>query len=151
MGALGDEIRRADTSGAPLSLLVVELDEADRMRAVEGGVGARATFGRFAQAVRSVMRRHDILACESDIRAWIIARDTSRLGAQTLGERIAGAVHAAEPWRGAPLALSVGVAVFGEDGRDVASLVDAAEESRFAAAASGVAVVPPAEPAKDQC
>jgi GGDEF domain-containing protein len=149
MGALADEIRHSDATGSPLSLLVVELEEADRMEAVEGGA-ARATFGRFAQALRSVMRRQDILACESDTRAWVIARETSRLGAQALGERIAGAVQAQEPWRGAPLTVSVGVAVFGEDGQEVSALIDAAEESRFAAAASGVAVVRAPEPVSDQ-
>jgi GGDEF domain-containing protein len=150
MGALADEIRHSDSSGSPLSLLVVELEEAERMDAVEGSAGARATFGRFAQALRSVMRRQDILACESETRAWVIARETSRLGAQALGERIAGAVSATEPWRGAPLSVSVGVAVFGEDGQDVSSLIETAEESRFAAAASGVAVVRATEPAGGQ-
>jgi GGDEF domain-containing protein len=150
MGALADEIRHSDSSGSPLSLLVVELEEAERMDAVEGSAGARATFGRFAQALRSVMRRQDILACESETRAWVIARETSRLGAQALGERIACAVSATEPWRGAPLSVSVGVAVFGEDGQDVSSLIETAEESRFAAAASGVAVVRATEPAGGQ-
>jgi GGDEF domain-containing protein len=96
------------------------------------------------------MRRQDILACESETRAWVIARETSRMGAQALGERIAGAVRAEAPWRGAPLAVSVGVAVFGEDGQEVSSLVDAAEESRFAAAASGVAVMRADEPVEGQ-
>jgi GGDEF domain-containing protein len=150
MGALADEIRHSDRTGSPLSLLVVELEEAERMDAVEGASGARATFGRFAQALRSVMRRQDILACESETRAWVIARETSRMGAQALGERIAGAVRAEAPWRGAPLAVSVGVAVFGEDGQEVSSLVDAAEESRFAAAASGVAVMRADEPVEGQ-
>jgi GGDEF domain-containing protein len=149
MGALAEEIRHSDATGSPLSLLVVELEEAERMEAVEGGA-ARATFGRFARALRSVMRRQDILACESDTRAWVIARETSRLGAQALGERIAGAVRAQEPWRGAPLTVSVGVAVFGADGQEVSALIDAAEESRFAAAASGVAVVRAPEPVSDQ-
>jgi GGDEF domain-containing protein len=140
-GALEDEIGRAERSGAPLSLLVVELGDADRVVAVEGTAEAGATFGRFAQAVRSVVRRQDILACESDKRAWIIACDTGRLGAQALGERMAAAVRATEPWRGAPLSVSVGTAVFGEDARDAAGLIEVAEETRFAAEASGVPVL----------
>ena len=51
---------------------------------------------------------------------------------------------------GAPLSVSVGVAVFGEDGQDVSSLIETAEESRFAAAASGVAVLRATEPAGGQ-
>jgi GGDEF domain-containing protein len=107
---------------------------------VEAEHEASATFGRFAQAVRSVMRRQDILACETGSRAWIIARDTGRAGARALGERAAAAVSQVEPWRGAPLAVGVGIAVLGEDGQESAELMSAAEEGRFAAAASGMSV-----------
>ncbi len=139
--ALEDEIRSAN---APLSLLLAELEDADRVRAVENepsGAGARGAFGTFARAVREVARHQDILVCESDDRAWIIARDTGRTGAQALGARIAAAVRAREPWRGAPLSASVGVAVLREDGRSAAELIEAAEQARFAAAAEGVDVL----------
>ena len=39
------------------------------------------------------------------------------------------------------MTASVGVAVLGEDGRSPDELIDAAEEARFAAAASGVGVI----------
>jgi GGDEF domain-containing protein len=142
IGALEDEILRSERSGAALALLLVELDDADRISAAESAREASATFGRFAQAVRSVVRRGDILACESEARAWIIARDTSRAGAQALAKRAAGAVRAARSWRGAPLTVSVGVAVLGEDGRDSEGLAEAAEEARWSAAASGTGVDP---------
>ena len=140
-GALEDEVTRATESGAPLSLLLVELSDAERVVSVEGRLGAGVAIGRFARAVRSAVRRGDILACESDTRAWIIATNTGRLGAQALADRVVAAVRAAEPWRGAPLGVSAGIAVFREDGADVAGLIDAAEEARFAAEASGVAVI----------
>jgi GGDEF domain-containing protein len=144
VGALEDEIVRS--AGAPLSLLLAELEDAERVTAVELRAEARATFTRFAGAVRSAVRRQDILVCESDARAWIIARDTARDGAYALGERIAAAVTASEPWQGAPLVASVGVAVFGEDGRTSSELIEAAEEARFAAAAGGVEVLGTEEP-----
>ena len=112
------------------------------MRLVEAEAEAEAGFGRFAHAVRSSLRRRDILACESETRAWIVARDTMRSGARALGERIAGAVQAAPSWRGAPLSVSVGIAVLGEDALDRDALMDAAEVDRFNAAASGLAVIP---------
>jgi GGDEF domain-containing protein len=139
IGALEEEIQRA--GDAPLSLLSTELEDADRVPAVESSAEANATFSEFAQALRSVVRRQDILVSESDTRAWIIARDTGRAGAQALGERIDEAVRERRPWRGAALSASVGVAVLGEDGRSSDELMDAAEESRFAAAAAGIGVV----------
>jgi hypothetical protein len=92
--------------------------------------------------VRSVVRRQDILACESSSRAWIIARDTGRLGAHALAARMVAAVGSAPPWRGAPLAITVGFAVLGQDGGDIEALIEAAEEARFTAAASGLGVIP---------
>lgn len=140
VGAVEDEIARAEQSGGPLSLLLVELEDVDRLLAVDPPPEVSATFGRFAQAVRGAVRRQDTLACETDARAWIIARATGRLGAQALGSRIVGAVRAAQPWRGAPLSVSVGVSVLGEDGRDCASLIEAAEEAKFVAEASGIGI-----------
>ena len=144
VSALEDELVRS--ASAPVSLLLAELEDAERVTAVEPNAEARATFTRFAGAVRSAVRRQDILVCESDARAWIIARDTGRPGAYALGERIAAAVRSSEHWHGAPLVASVGVAVRGEDGRTSAELIDAAEESRFAAAAGGVEVLGTDEP-----
>jgi GGDEF domain-containing protein len=137
IGALDDEVVRAERMGTPLSLLLVELEDAERVLAADGAREAAAAFGRFAQAVRRVVRRQDILACESDARAWVIARDTPRPGARALGKRIVSAVQGTHPWRGAPLTVNLGVAVFGEDGRDGDRLIRAAEESMFAAAAGG--------------
>ena len=62
VGALHDEIVRAGRARVPLSLLLVELEEAEKMLAVEPHAEASATFGRFAQAVRGAVRRRDVLA-----------------------------------------------------------------------------------------
>jgi GGDEF domain-containing protein len=141
IGALRDEIGRAARARLPLSLLLVELDEAERLLAAEPRSTANATFGRFAQAVRTALRHRDVLACETESRAWVIARDTGRAGAQALGSRIVTGVPSEESWRGAPLTVSVGLAVLGEDGHNAAALIDAAEQTRFAAEASGIGIV----------
>lgn len=140
LDALEEAVARAD--GAPLSLLLVELDDAERVAATESAVAAMAAFEHFAQAVRHAVRRQDILVSETDGRAWIIARDTGRAEAHALAARVAEAVGNGAAWRGAPLIASVGVAVLGEDGQSADELIDAAEEARFAAAASGTDVAP---------
>jgi hypothetical protein len=133
VGALGDEIAR--TGSAPLSLLLAELEDADRVLAVEPEPDA--TLSEFTQALRRAVRRQDILVCETPDRAWVIARDTDRTGAEALAQRISGSVRDARPWRGAPMVASVGYAVLGEDGATPPELIEAAEQARFAASASG--------------
>lgn len=147
VGALKEEIERSHHSSSPLSLLLAELEDADRVATVETPAAAAVTFGHFAQAVRGVVRRQDILVCETETRAWIIARETGRPGAQALGSRIAQAVGAGPPWRRAPMSAVVGLAVLGEDGCHAGELIEAAEEAQFAAAASGIAIVQPSAPA----
>jgi GGDEF domain-containing protein len=121
--------------------LLVELDDAERVTTIETEAEANLTLGEFVGAVRDVIRRQDILASESDTRAWIVARDTGRAGAEALGVAINEALRTRRPWRGAALMASVGVAVPGEDGATVGDLIDAAEQARFAAAAKGISVV----------
>jgi GGDEF domain-containing protein len=131
VGALAEEIARA--GAAPLSLLLAELEDADRVLAVEAEPDA--TFNDFTQALRRAVRRQDMLVNETSSRAWVIARDTDRDSARSLAERIAASVGEARPWRGAPLVASVGFAVLGQDGFTPVELIQAAEEARFAAAA----------------
>jgi GGDEF domain-containing protein len=141
IGALEDEVTRAQKADSLLSLLLVELEDAERVRGVEAEPEATATFGRFAQALRTVVRRQDILACETESRAWIIARDTGRAGATALATRTAKTVREGRSWRGGPMTVNAGIAVYREDGHDAATLIDAAEQAKFAAAAAGLSVI----------
>jgi GGDEF domain-containing protein len=138
--ALDEEVARSRRTGAPLALLLVALEDGERLAAAEPEPDVTAAFGRFAQAVRSVLRRQDLLASENETRVWVIARDTGRSGAIALAERVDRAVRGADSLRGVPLTVNMGLAVLGEDGGDAAALLEAAEESCFAAAASGSAV-----------
>jgi GGDEF domain-containing protein len=138
--ALEDEIQAAKASFAPLSLLLAEMEDAERIAASAGPERAGEAFGEFALAVRRALRRQDILVQETASRAWVIARDTARAGAPTRGARIAESVGDTSSQGGSPLVASVGVAVLGEDGIDCAQLMEAAEEARFAASARGIEV-----------
>jgi GGDEF domain-containing protein len=138
--ALEDEIEAAKASFAPLSLLLAEMEDAERIAASAGTDRAGEAFGEFALAVRRALRRQDILVQETSSRAWVIARGTARAGAHSLGARIAESVGETTSVGGSPLVASVGVAVLGEDGIDCAQLMEAAEEARFAASARGIEV-----------
>jgi len=145
-----EEIAAVRRAGAPLALILAELEDGSRLELVEGPEPAAASFGRFAQALRGAIRRRDLLACETDTRAWVIARETGRVAARALAERMALAVEQQVAWRGAPMRLVAGVAMLGEDGNEAVELIEAAEEAKFAAAARGVPVMPGPRPATEQ-
>jgi GGDEF domain-containing protein len=147
--ALEEEIARCARTGASVSLLLIELEDVDRLVAVSPAGEAAAIVERFARAVREVSSRQDVLACEGDARVWVIARETDRRGASALASRIDSAVSALPSWRGAPLTVEVGIAVLGEDAHDAAGMIEAAEVAKFAAQASGIQVsrARPEEPA----
>jgi diguanylate cyclase (GGDEF)-like protein len=137
VGALENEIARARRTRSTLSLVVVELDDADRLVASETPEVASEVLSGFAEAVRSALRPHDVLADEAPTRAWIIMREAERTAAQSLASEIAVAVSEGELWAGAPLRVSTGIAILREDGYDPDALIEAAEQARFAAEASG--------------
>lgn len=139
--AIEEEVARAGASRSDLSLLLVELEDADRLRTIESDPEVSAIFGRFAQALRGQLGPEELFARDGQERVWVIARGCDRDAARALAQRIAAAVSAAPPWLGAPLRASVGIAVLGEDGLDAESLVEQAGQSQLAASAAGVPTV----------
>lgn len=137
LGELHQRIAAAELDGQPLALLLVELEDADRIAASEAGPEAAAALGEATRAIRSELRRVDVLAAEGGGRLWVIATSVGRAGALALAARVAMAVERASSVRGAPLVASVGFAVHGEDGRDAAALIERAEEAVFQARADG--------------
>jgi len=138
--ALEREVVRSRREGSALSLLLVELEEAGRILAVEPAHAAAAALQRFEAAVHDAVTREILFTGEEAGRAWVIAPGAGREGALKLGSVLADAVASAGSWRGTPLRPSIGVAVLGEDGADASALIEAAEESRFAASARGITV-----------
>jgi GGDEF domain-containing protein len=70
----------------------------------------------------------------------VVAADLGASGARALADRLADAVAAIAPVRGAPLTVSIGVAASPEDGSDVEVLSARADEALYAARAAGVPI-----------
>jgi GGDEF domain-containing protein len=137
--ARGDWEGAADrllADGRPLALLAVEADDAPRLVAADADAAAGA-LARVEQAVRGELRPGDVLGREDDGRLWVVAAELGAPGARALAERLADAVAAVAPLRGAPLTVSIGVAASPADGTDREALAARADESLFAARAAG--------------
>jgi len=135
---LSAAVSRAHREANDLALVLVELVDTDRLLAVALPEEATEVVARFEAAVWDAASERGEVLSESG-RAWVIAPGLDRRGANELAGRVVAAVTTAEPWRGAPLRASAGVAQLGEDGEDATSLVAAAEMARFAAEAAGSA------------
>lgn len=146
IATLERHVDRAQREGGGLALLRVELVDGERLTALavsdpETEAEDRGVpYGRLAQAIRRAIRRQDLVASDRQGRAWVIAPAVGRAGAIALAERIGAGVEHGEHWRGAPLAATIGFAVYGEDGRDAPTLIDRAEEAMLAASAAGMRI-----------
>ncbi|MGN6187993.1 MAG: diguanylate cyclase domain-containing protein [Conexibacter sp.] len=146
IATLERHVDRAQREGGGLALLRVELVDGERLAAagadpsVDAADDRGVPYGRLAQAIRRAIRRQDLVASDRHGRAWVIAPAVGRAGAIALAERIGAGVEHGEHWRGAPLAATIGFAVYGEDGRDAATLIDRAEEAMLAASAAGMRI-----------
>ncbi|MDW5597275.1 diguanylate cyclase [Conexibacter stalactiti] len=140
IATLERHIDRCQREGGGLALLRVELVDGDRVAASAPDGESHVPYGRLAQAIRRAIRRQDLVASDHQGRAWVIAPGVGRAGAIALAERIGAGVEQGESWRGAPLAATIGFAVYGEDGHDAATLIDRAEEAMLAATAAGARI-----------
>jgi hypothetical protein len=140
LATLERHVERCQREGGGLALLRVELVDGERIVASAPEAERAVPYGRLAQAIRRAIRRQDLVASDHHGRAWVIAPAVGRAGAIALAERIAAGVERGEHWRGAPLAATIGFAVYGEDGQDAATLIERAEEAMLAASAAGVRI-----------
>jgi GGDEF domain-containing protein len=104
---------------------------------------AEAAYGAFArveEAVRAELRLGDVLGREDDARLWVVAAELGPQGARALAERLADAVAAVAPLRGAPVTVSIGLAASPADGADREALIARADESLYAARAAGLPI-----------
>jgi diguanylate cyclase (GGDEF)-like protein len=137
--ALERQLADGSRSGRRFALLLVDLDSAERLRLAATDEVTDA-FARIGRAVREHVRRADVVAHEDDGRVWVIAGDTGRGGAHALALRIADAVEAAASLHGAALTVSIGIAVYPDDGREAEMLTGQAEEGMYSARAAGTRV-----------
>ena len=131
-------VERQLSHGTPVCVLVVDIEDAERLLAADLHGEARTTLDRIERALREELRPGDAAVRERDGRLWVIGGGATLEGARALGRRLAGAAAASGTVAGVPLRAAVGIAVSPDDGTDAASLVAHADEGVFAARAAGV-------------
>ena len=140
MAAVMRRVNRLAAQGEGFSVLAVEVDDAGRLLAADRGGAAARALSAAERAVLEAAGRAGACVTAHGGRQWVLATQDDVAGARALGERLAAAVAAAAALDGGPLEVSIGVAVWPQDGRDAEALLGHADEGVFAARAAGVRV-----------
>lgn len=140
--SLEDEIARAERTGAPLSVLMTDLDFLRNINNTYGHLAGDAVIRGIAGVIRGQLRRYDIASRFGGEEFSVLLPATPPEMAVEIAERIRRAVEAArfeDETVDEPLSatLSIGVAGFPRDAKDSKGLVHAADIAVYQAKAGG--------------
>ncbi len=143
------ECKRASRAGDPLCLVLVDIDYFKKWNDRLGHAGGDEILRRMAEVLNQSCRETDLLARYGGEEFAILAIDTDLPGAAALGEKVRQAVEESEfvrdvPSEREPLTVSVGVAAYAGDRKQL--FVDA-DEALYAAKDAGRNQVVVARPA----
>lgn len=147
---LAAEIAFSQRHGAPLSLLIFDVDHFKRFNDQHGHQAGDSVLIAVSEQVQKTVRIEDVLARYGGEEFAVIARDTAPDRAMILGERVRRAIERTQvDHEGARLTVtaSIGVATFSKESvYDFEALVAAADRSLYEAKAAGRNCVRHADP-----
>lgn len=140
--SLDDEIARAQRTGAPLAVLMSDLDLLRNINNTHGHLAGDAVIKGIAGVIRGELRRYDIAARFGGEEFCVLLPSATPEQAFEIAERIRRAVEAArfeEETVPEPLSatVSIGVAGFPRDAVEAKGLVHAADIAVYEAKAGG--------------
>jgi diguanylate cyclase (GGDEF)-like protein len=140
--SLDDEIARAQRTGAPLAVLMCDLDYLRNINNTYGHLAGDAVITGIAGVIRGELRRYDIAARFGGEEFSVLLPSATPTQAYEIAERIRRAVEAArfeEETVEEPLSatMSIGVSGYPRDAIDAKGLVHAADIAVYEAKASG--------------
>src|SRR5947209_1563456 len=140
--SLDDEIARAQRTGAPLAVLMSDLDYLRNINNTYGHLAGDAVIKGIAAVIRGELRRYDIASRFGGEEFSVLLPSATPEQAYEIAERIRRAVEAArfeEETVEEPLSatVSIGVAGYPRDAVDAKGLVHAADIAVYEAKAAG--------------
>jgi len=127
--------------GRPFALLLVEVDELERLRAAHDADELKAAIRGLERAATAQLRPGDVLVPNDPGRYWVTLGDSDAAAALVAATEFVTAVQAdATALRGTALRLSVGIACSPQDGVELDELLERAEEGVFRARAAGIPI-----------
>ncbi len=135
---LNASLAKANSSGTPLAILFIDLDDFKAINDTHGRVQGDAALQATASRVRRALRSSDFLARLADDEFVVLTPNLASVtDAVKLGERLTvwlGIALPEDEWAH-PVRASIGVAVFPDHGHDVTNLMQAADWAMYNAKA----------------
>ncbi|HVO11488.1 MAG TPA: diguanylate cyclase [Vicinamibacteria bacterium] len=135
------ELRLSERDGRVFSLLLLDLDHFKAFNDRWGHTAGDAELKRVAAAITDSIRTTDMAfrygGEELVVLLYSCPKDHAASVAETIRQAVALPAAAADAIGGRTATVSLGVATFPEDGREVRVLVDAADGAMYAAKAEG--------------
>jgi diguanylate cyclase (GGDEF)-like protein len=138
--SLERSVARQDRQGGSFVLLLLDIDHFKRLNDTFGHPAGDAALRNTAQLLERHLRKSDLAARYGGEEFAVILASTDRAGGLHLAEKVRSTVEGGHlVFDGARLSVtvSVGMAVWPEDGREAAALVAAADRALYAAKQAG--------------
>jgi diguanylate cyclase (GGDEF)-like protein len=137
--ALRREMKRATRSRHPFSLLMVDVDHLKEYNDRFGHLRGSRLLRDLARVISRKVRGMDLVAKYGGDEFTVILPETPRAGGLAVAERIRAAVatHAFHRCKAGEMTVSLGMAVFPDDGIQPATLIAAADTALYAAKQRG--------------
>jgi diguanylate cyclase (GGDEF)-like protein len=139
---LAHELVLAERYGAPLSLVMVDIDDFKNYNDLNGHEAGNEVLGDVARLLADSLRRSDIPARYGGEEFVLVLPETTKTNAELVAERARRAIEQhpfpnRERQPGRALTVSMGVATYPADGLDPRELVRHADQAMYVAKSKG--------------
>ncbi len=137
LGTLEREISRASRTGAPLTLLMLDLDEFKKLNDSFGHVKGDSALRLCADVMRKALRKQDTICRYGGEEFMVVLPETTIERASIIATRLFTAVESAGVSQGLPLTVSVGLTQVLTDRDTVESVLTRADRALYASKSRG--------------